>query len=187
MIVEARRRAAAQSCAATFEVGDAQHLEFADGTFDLARTERVLRYLEHPEAALGEMARVVRSDGYVLAFDFDSDQTVVDAPDPALARRIAEVLDAAVPSPWIGRQLFALFHRVGLVDIRVIPQAIVLSGAGGFAMYQQLNQRTIAAAIEAGQITADEGAQWWAGLEQAAMTETFFSVNLGFIVAGGRT
>jgi hypothetical protein len=54
-------------------------------------------------------------------------------------------------------------------------------------MYQQLNQGTIAAAIEAGQITADEGAQWWAGLEQAAMTETFFSVNLGFIVAGGRT
>jgi hypothetical protein len=33
----------------------------------------------------------------------------VDAPDPGLARRIAEVLDAAVPHPWIGRQLFGLF------------------------------------------------------------------------------
>ena len=53
---------------------------------------------------MGEMVRLARPGGSVLAFDFDSDQTVVDAPDPALVRRIAEVLDAAVPQPWVGRQ-----------------------------------------------------------------------------------
>ncbi len=184
MVGEAQRRGAALPIPTVFVVGDAHHLEFARNTFDVCRTERVLRYLQNPEAALREMARVVRPGGWVLAFDFDSDQTVVDASDSALARRIAEVLDAAVPNPWVGRHLFALFHKIGLVDVRVVPHTIVLSGAQGFAMYQQLNQGTIARALESGQITAAEAAAWWADLDQAGRSATFFSVNLGFIVAG---
>ena len=121
MITEARRRAAGLTLPIAFEVGDARDVDFPNNTFDLCRTERVLRYLDRPDAALGEMARLARPGGSVLAFDFDSDQTVVDAPDPALTRRIAEVLDAAVPHPWIGRQLFGLFRRAGLRDVRVVP------------------------------------------------------------------
>ena len=106
MIAEARKRAAGLNLPVVFEVGDAQHAVLPGDAFDLCRTERVLRYLDSPEAAVKEMVRLARPGGWVIAFDFDSDQTVVDAPDPALVRRIAEVLDAAVPQPWIGRQLF---------------------------------------------------------------------------------
>lgn len=184
MVAEARRRAAELELPMTVEVGDAHALEFPDEHFDLCRVERVLRYLERPEAAVREMARVARRDGFVLAFDFDSDQTVVDAPAPALTRRIAEVLDAAVPHPWVGRQLFGLFRRVGLADVRVVPHAICLIGARGFAMYQQLNEGTIAAATHSGRITADDAAAWWEALEQAGRAETFLAANLGFIVVG---
>jgi hypothetical protein len=55
--------------------------------------------LHSPETALCEMARAVRRGGCVLAQDFDSDLTVLDAADRSLARHIAEVLDAAVPNP----------------------------------------------------------------------------------------
>jgi ubiquinone/menaquinone biosynthesis C-methylase UbiE len=92
-----------------FTVGDAHDLLLPDGTFDLCRTERVLRYLRSPETALCEMARAVRRGGSVLVQDFDSDLTVVDAADRSLTLHIAEVLDAAVQNPWIGRQLFGLF------------------------------------------------------------------------------
>ncbi len=184
VIAEARRRAAHQTDRVTYEVGDAHHLVLPDDMFDLSRTERVLRYLERPEAALREMARVVRPGGSVLAFDFDSDQTVVDVPDRLLARRIADVLDAAVPHPWIGRQLFGLFRRVGLVDMRIVPHVVLLSGTDGFGMYQRLNEGTIAQAAEAGQITVAEVAAWWASLQRAAASETFFLANLGFIVVG---
>jgi ubiquinone/menaquinone biosynthesis C-methylase UbiE len=102
-----------------------------DGTFDVCRTERVLRYLDRPQAALAEMARVTRPGGSVLAFDFDSDMTIVDAPDPELPLRIARVLDAAVPHPWIGRQLFGLFQRAGLSEVRVIPHAEVATWWAG--------------------------------------------------------
>ena len=184
MITEARQRVADTVLPITFEVGDAQHVELADDSFDLCRTERVLRYLDSPEAAVKEMSRLVHPGGWVLAFDFDSDQTVVDAPEATLTRRMAEVLDAAVPHPWIGRQLYRLFRRAGLQDVRVIPLAMCLSGASGFAIYRQLNQGTIERAMQAGQVTAEETAAWWFALTRAAENETFFSAVLGFIAAG---
>jgi ubiquinone/menaquinone biosynthesis C-methylase UbiE len=184
MIAEARRRAEDQDLRVTFDVCDAHEVAFSDDTFDLCRTERVLRYLDRPQAALAEMARVTRPGGSVLAFDFDSDMTIVDAPDQELALRIARVLDAAVPHPWIGRRLFGLFQRAGLSEIRVIPHAMCLSGQAGFAAYQQLNRATIDQAERAGQITSGEVATWWACLEQATEAGAFFAASLGFIAAG---
>ena len=186
MIAQARQRAREEPLPAQFDVGDAHHLAFPDGAFDLCRTERVVRYLRRPETALREMARVVRPGGWVLAQDFDSDQTVVDARDHSLTRRVAEALDAAVPNPWIGRQLYGLFRNVGLVDVRVVAHAVVLTGANGFELYRQINHGTIARAVQSGRLGPGEEAAWWADLEQAGETETFCAVTLAFIVAGRR-
>ena len=186
MITEARRRATGLALPIAFEVGDAQQVGLADNSFGLCRTERVLRYVDNPEAVLAEMVRLTCPGGSVLAFDFDSDQTVVDAPDPALVRRTAQVLDAAVPHPWIGRQLFRLFQRAGLRDVRVVPHALCFCGAAGFAVYQRLNRGTIDRALQAGQVSATEAAAWWTALERAAEAETFFSAVLGFIAAGSK-
>jgi ubiquinone/menaquinone biosynthesis C-methylase UbiE len=184
LITEARRRAADSALPISFEVGDAHQAGFPDHSFDLCRTERVLRYVDRPEAVLGEMVRLTRPGGAVVAFDFDSDQTVVDAADSVLVGRIAEVLDAAVPHPWVGRQLYRLFQRAGLRDVRVVPHGLCFAGAAGFAVYQRLNRGTIDQAVQAGQISASEVAAWWAALERAAEAETFFSAVLGFIAAG---
>lgn len=184
MITEARRRGAGLALPISFEVGDAHQVGLPDGSFDLCRTERVLRYVDHSEAVVAQMARLTRPGGSVLAFDFDSDQTVVDAPDSALVRRIAGVLDAAVPHPWIGRQLFRLFREAGLREVRVVPHALCFAGAAGFAVYRRLNRGTIDRAVQAGQLSASEAAAWWAGLERAGEAETFFSAVMGFIAAG---
>jgi ubiquinone/menaquinone biosynthesis C-methylase UbiE len=184
MITEARRRGAGLALPISFEVGDAHQVGLPDGSFDLCRTERVLRYVDRPEAVVAQMVRLTRSGGSVLAFDFDSDQTVVDAPDSALARRVADVLDAAVPHPWIGRQLFRLFREAGLREVRVVPHALCFSGAAGFGVYRRLNQGTIDQAVQAGQLSASEAAAWWTGLERAGEAETFFSAVIGFIAAG---
>lgn len=184
MITEARRRAAVLDLPISFDVGDAHQVGLPDGSFDLCRAERVLRYVDRPEAVLAQMVRLARPGGSVLVFDFDSDQTVVDAPDSVLVRRIADVLDAAVPHPWIGRRLFGMFERAGLRDVGVVPHALCFCGAAGFAVYRRLNQGTIDRAAQAGQLSASEAAAWWAGLESAAQAGTFFSAVLGFIAAG---
>jgi ubiquinone/menaquinone biosynthesis C-methylase UbiE len=58
MIAEARQRVADLTLPVAIEVGDAQQMDFPDNTFDLCRTERVLRYLDGPKAAVGEMTRL---------------------------------------------------------------------------------------------------------------------------------
>ena len=53
-------------------LGDAQRLGFATGTFDLVLALGVLSWLEEPNAAISEMARVTRLDGHVLVTSLNS-------------------------------------------------------------------------------------------------------------------
>jgi len=183
MIEEARRRAGSDGAQIEYAVMDAQHLDFPDAAFDLCRTERVLRYIEQPDRALREMARVVRPGGSVVAFDFDSDATVIDAPDAVLTRRVREILDAAVPHGWIGRQLPRLFREVGLIEIEVVPHVLLLPS---LESYRRLVEGTMERAVRTGRLSADDLARWWAGLQRAERAGGLLVANLGFIVSGRR-
>ena len=68
MIETTRRNAisAGKEALINVSVGDAQRLPFADGTFNVVMGLGLLSYLESPDQAIGEMARVTRPGGYVL-------------------------------------------------------------------------------------------------------------------------
>jgi ubiquinone/menaquinone biosynthesis C-methylase UbiE len=68
MIETTRRNASSAGMEELVEVsiGDAQRMAFADGTFSVVIALGLLSYLELPEQAIREMARVTRSGGYVL-------------------------------------------------------------------------------------------------------------------------
>ena len=57
-----------------FEVGDAQQLRFADGSFDRTVSLLVLNFIPDPAKALDEMIRVTRPDGTVAAAVWDYGQ-----------------------------------------------------------------------------------------------------------------
>jgi ubiquinone/menaquinone biosynthesis C-methylase UbiE len=105
MIVEARRRASERHIAVTFEVGDVQALAFPDATFDVCRAARLLEHLPDAWQALSEMARVTRSGGRVVVFDFDWDTLVVDHPDKETTRTIVLSYSDSIRNGWVGRQL----------------------------------------------------------------------------------
>jgi ubiquinone/menaquinone biosynthesis C-methylase UbiE len=100
----ARKRPAVSR--ADFRVGDAQNLPFADNTFDIAAMALVISFLPDPGRAAAEMARVVRPDGWVAAYMWDTlgggtpvhpiylamesmGMTSVRPPNPAASRREA--------------------------------------------------------------------------------------------------
>jgi SAM-dependent methyltransferase len=57
-----------------FEVGDAQQLRFADGSFDRTLSLLMLNFLPDPEKGLAEMIRVTRPSGTVAAAVWDYGQ-----------------------------------------------------------------------------------------------------------------
>lgn len=55
---------------AQVRLGDIQHLPFARNAFDLVTVHQVLHYLNDPERAIAEAARVLRPGGRLLIVDF---------------------------------------------------------------------------------------------------------------------
>lgn len=93
-----------------FQVGDAERLPFADAAFDLVTTRRAAHHFPSVEAAVGEMARVLRPGGRLGV----ADMTAVDGAaarllnDLELARDGSHVR-ALTPDEWR-----ALVERAGM-------------------------------------------------------------------------
>lgn len=180
MIEEAQRRHAASGLSVAFTVGDAQHLEFADASFDRCRAERVLMHLAHPERALAEMVRVVRPGGKIVVFDMDWGMMFVDSPYQETTRTIIHAFSDGMRHGWIGRSLPRLFQAVGLVEVTCVPHTIHLD----YAFAHRLFDGHLPKVQAAGFVSADELTRWWQHLDQAEAAGQFHAGQLGFVVSG---
>jgi SAM-dependent methyltransferase len=68
-LLELARERVADHPNVTFVEGDAEHLPFDDGSFDLAATLRTLHHVPRPELVLAELVRVTRPGGRLLVVD----------------------------------------------------------------------------------------------------------------------
>jgi ubiquinone/menaquinone biosynthesis C-methylase UbiE len=76
----------------SFAEGDAMHMPFERGSFDLAACHRTLHHIARPELAVAELARVTRLGGRVLVID------QVAPPDPLAALELDRFEQARDPS-----------------------------------------------------------------------------------------
>lgn len=83
---------------ASFSVGDATALEFADGSFDGAVTRFSLHHIPLPGRVIAELARVVRPGGWVVVSDLVADEA--DGEGAAWREEIERLRD---PSHWACR------------------------------------------------------------------------------------
>jgi ubiquinone/menaquinone biosynthesis C-methylase UbiE len=79
MVAAANRNLSQLGARATAHVADVTDLPFPDGSFDLIVSSFSLHHWDNPEAAVPELARVLRSGGRLYVYDFQS------APFDALA------------------------------------------------------------------------------------------------------
>jgi SAM-dependent methyltransferase len=64
-------------------LGDAPHLALRDGAADLVHAERVLQWLDQPEAALAELVRVTAAGGWLVVTDTDWSTFRIDSTESA--------------------------------------------------------------------------------------------------------
>jgi SAM-dependent methyltransferase len=111
---------------ASFQVGDAQKLPVADGSFDATVTGLVINFIPDQTKAVAEMKRATRRDGIIGAYVWDY------AGEMQMMRHFwnaAVALDPSAASLDEGHQfpvchpepLAALFRRAGVDDVTVRP------------------------------------------------------------------
>ncbi len=112
----------ARSLNRDFQVGcaDGLQLPFPKSAFSITCCHFYLLWVTNPPQAVGEMARVTRPGGYVLAAAEPDYGGRVDYPDELaeLGRRQGEALRRQGADPSAGRKIKALFHQAGLRNVR---------------------------------------------------------------------
>ena len=185
VMVDAARRRHGDVAGLAFEVADATELPYQNASFDGCRIDRVLQHIADPAAAIGEMARVLRPGGVLVAFDNDWETLTVDSPDRALTRAILNAWCDRFPSGWIGRRLRALFLDAGLADVETRPKTLVCNDLDVadrvFSFFA-----TADGLVNAGTVGADDADRWRRALRDSDAAGRFFTSYTGFLVSGTR-
>ncbi|WP_412540819.1 methyltransferase domain-containing protein [Longispora sp. K20-0274] len=183
MIEVAQQRSAGSDLPVEFRVDDGRAISFDDQSFDAVRAKLMLMHCENIPATAAELVRVTKIGGRVVAFDYDFDTTTIDHPDLATTREIIRTLSDGHNS-WCGRQLRRRFLELGLADVTVAPQTVLMP----FDFYRMVTAGRLAAAQAAGdlKLTADQLAAWWEPLIEAQAQGRFFQSITGFVVGGTR-
>jgi ubiquinone/menaquinone biosynthesis C-methylase UbiE len=125
MVARAREKVAAQGLAARFDQGDAEHLPYPNGSFDLVISRHVLWTLPHPEAALDEWLRVLRPGGRLAVIDGAQYNDATAPPQRENARTSAEYAAISDRLPFYGgrprEEIETLLRARGLENVASDP------------------------------------------------------------------
>ncbi len=118
MVGRAQKKAQERHLAVEFQQGDAHHLPFDAGTFDVVISECTLCILDK-ETAIREMVRVTKSGGYVGFHDLCWKPNATER----LKHRLGEI-EAEYPETAEGWK--RLTERAGLVDVVAVDKSMLI-------------------------------------------------------------
>ena len=182
MLSQAVERAAQSGSPVEFHLGDVQRLAFEDGTFDGARSSRVLCHLDEPRRALAEMMRVLRPGGHLVVIEPDHDTLVIASPQRDCTRKIVNAFGDGFRDGWTGRWLPVWCRELGLRDVQIEPYTIQMEYE--FVMDTLALHKKVEQLQQTGSISPAEASAWTTFQKQAAAAGSFFSAITLFMVAG---
>jgi SAM-dependent methyltransferase len=170
-IAEAVRRASAAGLHIDYRAGLAEHLPYANKSFDHVRAERLLIYLTDVSKALSEMRRVLRPGGVLALIEPDFGTTTVNVSDRALVRRVmAHEADTAVKQSWLPGQLTPMLTGLGLRDVKIATRVLIFPQALGATYFSSVAQN----AANDGVISKRECAAWQAEIAELSRSARLF-------------
>jgi ubiquinone/menaquinone biosynthesis C-methylase UbiE len=183
MLQAAKQCAASAPLPVTFQTADAAKLPFDDNMFDRVRADRVFQHLKNPEAALNEMIRVTKKDGWISVLDVDWATLLVDSADQSLTRKIMNYHYQHQTNGSAGIQLYGLLKRSALTDVEAYAETVCVTEWPVASMIWGLEIFARKAAAD-GAISNDEVLAWLKDLETRSQNGQFFSSITGFVVRG---
>jgi ubiquinone/menaquinone biosynthesis C-methylase UbiE len=186
MVREAERRAleARLGTRIVHHLAEATQLPLRSGSFDASRSERLFQHLSDPAAALGELLRVTRRGGWVVVLDTDWGTLSLHSPEIAIERRLARVhADYLLHNGYAGRQIYHLFRRQGVADVRVAVYpvyAVDLAQVRALTVLDEVERK----AIDLGVLVPAELSRWHASLQALEAEGGIFCTATVVMVAG---
>jgi ubiquinone/menaquinone biosynthesis C-methylase UbiE len=157
-----------------FSVANGTMLPFANGVFDAVRIDRSLQHAERPDQIIGEMTRVTRNLGIVLAAEPDWGTFVLYNGDTETSELLVRAWRKTFRNAFIGRALQRLFIACGLRPVTVRAHPLVLTdyrSANAVYDLERLLTRCVTETI----IPAAVAQEWKARAQEASHAGTFFS------------
>ncbi|MEZ5787948.1 MAG: methyltransferase domain-containing protein [Xanthobacteraceae bacterium] len=168
-----------------FAAANGAMLPFADGTFDAVRIDRSLQHAERPDLIVGEMTRVTRARGVVLAAEPDWGTFVLYNGVTETSDRLAHMFRNSFRNAFVGRDLQRLFVACGLRDLTVRAHPLVLTDYRSASVVYDL-ERLLSRCVSERVISSAAAEEWKARAIEASDAGAFFS-HLSIVeVAGGR-
>lgn len=165
--------------------GKAEALPFASASFTVALAARLFLHVSDPQAVLGELKRVLRPGGKLVAMDWDFETVAVDHSNRELTRRILHRrCDHYGGNNWSGRQLYRQMVEAGFYHLELFPVVSVAVGKRDSLTLSLF--RAAQVARDDGGITPGEHSEWAGELGSALAAGRFFASIVYFIVSGER-
>ena len=157
-----------------FYLGDAQHLDFADSSFDLVTAHTLISHVESPLLVIKEASRVTKPGGYMAFFDGDYASLTFSYPDNDIAEKMDKaMINLIVNNPRIMRDFPRLLDEVDLHILEATAHVYseITEGSffpGFFKTYAPMVKNY-------GLLSNDEVEQWVDGQQDALNNGTFFA------------
>lgn len=154
-------------------------LPFPDAAFDAVHTNLVLMFADDLERTLAEMVRVTRPGGRIVCCEMDYGGRFLDLEDMSLVEKVY-ARGGYPTNPYVGRQLFRRFRRLGLVDVEV--RGYLRTGTEP-AAWGELGA-DLQRAVSEGAVSAEEAERFESQFRARAEAGEFLNASASFIVRG---
>ncbi len=178
----AKERAASLSNIQLFP-GDALQLPIDKESIDAIRIDRSLQHMETPASVLGEMVRVTKPGGRIVACEPDWETFLLFNGEFDDSWQLAGFFQRSIRNPFIGRELASLMNECGIKHLETYVHAFCthnLEEADVIFDLEKVKDQCVAADM----LTQDDGDNWWALSKQASKKGVFFS-SLNIVETGG--
>ena len=145
-----------------------------------ARADRVLQHLRSPSTAIAAMVGAVRRGGIVVVSDPDQHRLVIEGPDPALTRMIAEFRVKGIRNGFVCDETPAHLTACAVADIEQARWTLELRDPGdafGIPTWSRF-------LVDAGSFTDAQADRFDESLAAAAAAGTFV-YRIDFVVTWG--
>ena len=162
--------------------GDIRRIECEDSIFDAVRIDRSLQHIEEPDAAISEMARIVRDGGAVVVAEPDWTSYHLVSDNAKVTAVVESEFASTIRNPAIGRQLVDLLsghleishHSVHPILLRSYSDAEIIFDIAQ-SVHRCCEQQLIANA---------EGRAFLESLSRRSKNGTFFALLCIHVVSG---